>query len=124
MPGRESGGFDESLTTERTILRKYLAIGEEFETEVKMVGPANRKNQVPDSELGTYRPASARKLATADVEIISEFIKADRPLGMSRPWRPWVSLTGSAAVESSPAAMATASSPRVPTQGVHGRGLG
>lgn len=80
MPGRESAAFDESLTTERGVLKEYISANQPLPTDVRMIGVARWKNPAPAAEIGAYRPGDARKLVTADVEIINEFIsKGQQP---------------------------------------------
>ncbi|HEX3683551.1 MAG TPA: 6-phosphofructokinase [Bryobacteraceae bacterium] len=72
MSGREGGGFDETITSERAILRDYITRGEDLPTDVPTIGSPFEENHVPESELGVYRSPDARKLVTADLDVIQE----------------------------------------------------
>jgi 6-phosphofructokinase 1 len=76
MPEREIGVFDDTLTTERALLRQYLKDARTPNTEIRLLGERRRKNHVSEAELGAYRPVVARKTATADFDIIKAFLDA------------------------------------------------
>jgi len=80
MPTRESRGFDESITTERAILKDYLRQEKDLPTEIATVGVPCRPNPVSSLVLGAYRPRDSKKVVTADLEVLSAFAASGRNL--------------------------------------------
>ena len=78
MPERASGHFDESITSEKAILREYLDRGQDLSTQIRMVGEPRWINPMPEAELGTFHSGSPRKLVTADAELLAEFQAAGK----------------------------------------------
>jgi 6-phosphofructokinase 1 len=70
----------EVITTERAIMRDYMERGIELPTRIATVGAAERPNLVPEGEVGKFRSPEARKLVTADADIIAELTAKATPL--------------------------------------------
>ncbi len=71
MAERKKSAFDERITSERAILRGHQANGTDLPTAVRQLGGPTVPNPVPEEEIGAYRPSGARKLVTADAEVIA-----------------------------------------------------
>jgi 6-phosphofructokinase 1 len=80
MAERKKSAFDERITSERAILRDYLKSGNDLPTFVGQVGQPTIPNPVSEEKVGTYRSPDARKAATADMEVITEFIRLSKPV--------------------------------------------
>lgn len=73
MPENSSeSNFDENITSEIVALRKLLENGGDFPL-VQLIGEPLFRNPHSEKKLGKYRPFNARKLVTADWNIIDEF---------------------------------------------------
>lgn len=70
MAERKKSAFDERMTSERLILRTCQENGADLATGVTQLGPPTIPNPVSEAEIGAYRLPEARKLATADAEVI------------------------------------------------------
>ena len=63
----------ETLTAHaHLILNEYVRLNRSFPT-VTTLGDANRQNSIGELKLGTYRPFDAKKLVTADYEVVLKF---------------------------------------------------
>lgn len=80
MSSSAPGSLKEVITTERAIMREYVQRGEELPTRISTVGPADRPNMIPEEEVGTFRAPEARKLVTADADVIQELIANGKAL--------------------------------------------
>lgn len=80
MPNREKSAFDERITGERAIMRDHLTNGHDLPTTVRRVGEPSIPNPVPEDKVGIYRSPSARKAATADMEVMNVYIKKGKTI--------------------------------------------
>ncbi|PJA50692.1 MAG: hypothetical protein CO171_00340, partial [Syntrophobacterales bacterium CG_4_9_14_3_um_filter_49_8] len=73
MSERKKSAFDERITSERAILRRYINEGRDLPTDVFPIGQPIIKNPVSAEKVGVYRDFGQRKSVTADMDVIGEF---------------------------------------------------
>lgn len=64
----------DELYSEKLILQKYLKEGKRFPSKVKRFLKPKHKNPLDEEVLGVYRPFDRKKLVTADLDVINDFM--------------------------------------------------
>lgn len=75
---RIESSFDENITSERVALGT-IRDGSNF-PEARLLGNATIRNPHSERKLGKYRPFDAKKLVTADWEVINQSTGANKPI--------------------------------------------
>ena len=71
---------EQPITSERLILQEYISSNKDFPTNVRTLLKPVHDNPVEESKLGFYRNISKRKCVTADLEVIEELVKSNKPI--------------------------------------------
>ncbi|MGH9929290.1 MAG: 6-phosphofructokinase, partial [Pyrinomonadaceae bacterium] len=72
--------FDDRITSERALLETYLGKNADLPTEVRQLGVTNYPNPRTRDEIGAYRKHDARKSVTADLDVIEQYWKRNKPV--------------------------------------------